>query len=148
MGKLAIVNTGGIGSHNDEINELLSSGKWVLKSVHPCGNHAACVLAQNDQVNPDAAQGVPCENTNSAARVQRLVRPSLSGPYVKQTEADKLTAFESVFGLTPDRINDDVDVYFNFSVPSLSMANALKELGFKVGLINRWPDGQIIFEEV
>lgn len=101
----------------------------------------------NDQVNPDAANGTDCQTPNSAARVERLVRPSLRGTFVKQIETDKLSAFESVFGSTPDKINSDVDVYFNVSVPSLNMANTLKALGFKVGLINRWPDGQIVFDE-
>ena len=47
----------------------------------------------NDQVNPDAAQGVPCENTNSAARVERFVRFPAINPFkqfdgraIEQTE--------------------------------------------------------------
>jgi len=34
-------------------------------------------LKTNDQVNPDAASGVDCENGKSAARVERIVRPLL-----------------------------------------------------------------------
>ena len=101
-------------------------------------------VGANDQVNPDAANGVECnERRSPAARVERLVRPSLSGTFVRPIETDKVAAFKDLFGPAPDRVNDEVEIYFNGEGFSHAMADTLKELGFKVGFISKYRDGSI-----
>jgi len=108
--------------------------------------------ATNDQVNPDAASGVDCENGKSAARVERIVRPlfpregvvfkSPSEEYILTLEQKK-QMFKTLFGCSVRSITGAL-VHRDALGPHMS--NVLNELGIETRTFYTLRDGSFFID--